>query len=468
LVNVLGPTISVMTALALVFSVVIAKVAFAIGIFLSFFQIMKQLQAMSGIVAISMWKIYLPLIAIGAVVGGATYLFLKYSGALDKAKQSAANVAAQLKRIQGALEGVEKIGEEEIGVEEGRRIAHERTVADIEEDLERERSKGLWANQMAIKDLEKRLGRENEDWDRYLKERGGMEEGAAGTTSGLFDNIFQDATGLAEDLGKIDFWVGIREKTEEIWEWLKEPRNWNNVGKKIANLFMTFGKWARDAWLMAWDNWIKYIFTADFWIALVENIKLIAVTIWNGVKEGLKGFGDEVADWILGPTDKMFERLNKNTTELIKKAKELQDIGEIEKARKLLEMDVENYQNIADTYGKLSDDLSFENIMGDVGEKIWDWTEKLFPPISKEESGQPSWFNFQHGGIIPGLRNQPIPIIAHGGERVIPAGEVASEGNITVNINNPTVRSQEDINSIAREVSNVLGQRQKFSRLGSF
>jgi len=166
----------------------------------------------------------------------------------------------------------------------------------------------------------------------------------------------------------------------------------------------------------------------------------------------------------------MFERLNKNTTDLISKAKELQDLGETEKARKLLEMDVEQYQNIADTYNNLSDDLSFENIMGDVGNKIWDWTEKFLPPISGEESGQPSWLNFKTGGIVPGLTNQAVPIIAHGGEKIIPAGEVAnSEGiTITINMNNPIVREEEDLNKIARAVSNVLGRRQNFSRLGAF
>jgi len=461
LLDTLGPTVPIVVALAVAVSFLIAKLSFAIGVFIS-------LMKVASLTAMTMWKIALPMMAIGALVVGATYLYLKYSGALDKASDSAGKMKNQLAELSTAFQEMDEGEAEE--ADDSRRLAHERATEDIMEDLEKERSKGLWANQMSIKDLEKRLKRENEDWDLYLKGLG--DKDVSDPTAGLsiYDEMLVDANAAAEGLNNIDFWKGFKEKTEEMWAWLRESKNWNNVGRKIANLFITFGTWARDAWLMAWNDWIKYIFTPGFWGELANNIKLVAVTIWDGLKEGLKGFGDEVADWILGPTDKMFERLNKNTTDLISKAKELQDLGETEKARKLLEMDVEQYQNIADTYNNLSDDLSFENIMGDVGNKIWDWTEKFLPPISGEESGQPSWLNFKTGGIVPGLTNQAVPIIAHGGEKIIPAGEVAnSEGiTITINMNNPIVREEEDLNKIARAVSNVLGRRQNFSRLGAF
>ena len=64
--------------------------------------------------------------------------------------------------------------------------------------------------------------------------------------------------------------------------------------------------------------------------------------------------------------------------------------------------------------------------------------------------------NYQHGGIIPGQTSQPVPIIAHGGETVLPSGVAP----ITVNINNPTVRSDNDIEQIANAVKSVLSRQQ--------
>ena len=51
----------------------------------------------------------------------------------------------------------------------------------------------------------------------------------------------------------------------------------------------------------------------------------------------------------------------------------------------------------------------------------------------------------EHGGIIPGARGMPVPIIAHGQEEIIPAGKTGNNGNgISLTINNPVFRNNED------------------------
>ena len=75
--------------------------------------------------------------------------------------------------------------------------------------------------------------------------------------------------------------------------------------------------------------------------------------------------------------------------------------------------------------------------------------------------------NRQFGGIVPGPVGQPVPIMAHGGERIVPSRE-PSGGNITVNINNPVVREENDIQRIVDAVSKSLGQRTRFSKMGAF
>jgi len=505
LVNVLGPTISVMTALALVFSVVIAKVAFAIGIFLSFFQIMKQLQAMSGIVAISMWKIYLPLIAIGAVVGGATYLFLKYSGALDKAKQSAANVTAQLKRIQGALEGVEKIGEEEIGVEEGRRIAHERTTEDIMEDLERERSKGLWANQMTIKDLEKRLKRENEDWNRYLDELGNkdVDDPTAGLgLGGVFGDLLNDANTAAEELGRIDWfkgltdpasWAKVRDAilgvTDGIMETVSDPNFWRFFGEELAtnmgNIITGIGDTIKASFEGLFGSVMKGVavvaastFVIAFGVAFLKNFSVGGVGFLAGTSAATSlGTAFTAALLAAVPTTLSITLVLISALALSEAIKFKLQIDEIKNSldrqektgKELMDVYIQKFKDgtmEADIFKKKTEDLVKwqKESAAIAAEASWSWG-KFFKGEYLTE-GLSNIF-MKDGGIVPGLPNQPVPIIAHGGERVIPAGEVGGGGNITVNINNPTVRNQEDINSIARAVSNVLGQRQRFSKLGA-
>jgi len=91
---------------------------------------------------------------------------------------------------------------------------------------------------------------------------------------------------------------------------------------------------------------------------------------------------------------------------------------------------------------------------------------KAFDPLNFIQSGiiglsnllGPSPFpSFKEGGVIPGSPNQAVPIIAHGGETVVPYGQSASP--ITVNINNPSVRNDNDIMQIANAVESVLSRR---------
>lgn len=53
---------------------------------------------------------------------------------------------------------------------------------------------------------------------------------------------------------------------------------------------------------------------------------------------------------------------------------------------------------------------------------------------------------FQGGGVVPGMRGQAVPILAHAGERITPAG--AAAGNITINVS-----SQASAAGIADELS---------------
>ena len=73
-----------------------------------------------------------------------------------------------------------------------------------------------------------------------------------------------------------------------------------------------------------------------------------------------------------------------------------------------------------------------------------------------------SILGFEHGGTVPGAVDQAVPIIAHGQERIIPAGQTSGGGDgsggatFNVIINNPTVRSQSDINDMRSQMNDVM------------
>lgn len=68
-------------------------------------------------------------------------------------------------------------------------------------------------------------------------------------------------------------------------------------------------------------------------------------------------------------------------------------------------------------------------------------------------------FGFEHGGVVPGPVGTPVPIIAHGQERVIPASQVGDKtgGNIiNVTFNNPVIRDRSDLDLLRREMESFF------------
>ncbi len=63
------------------------------------------------------------------------------------------------------------------------------------------------------------------------------------------------------------------------------------------------------------------------------------------------------------------------------------------------------------------------------------------------------------GGFVNAPRGTAVPIMAHGGEEVIPAEQVAGRskgGTINIVINNPSVRNDGDINALRRQLEDLL------------
>ncbi|MFA5396040.1 MAG: hypothetical protein WC346_08545, partial [Methanogenium sp.] len=144
---------------------------------------------------------------------------------------------------------------------------------------------------------------------------------------------------------------------------------------------------------------------------------------------------------------------------------------------------ISNTENLSSTWSQFKSDFN-ENIIGafkDYWNEVkkiqaasddpstgWFWSimksfvgKTSMPPEASMWDRIKSIFSFQTGGIVPGNANQAVPIIAHGGETVLPSGVAP----ITVNINNPTVRSETDIQLIANAVRDVLSRQQVLRHL---
>ena len=62
------------------------------------------------------------------------------------------------------------------------------------------------------------------------------------------------------------------------------------------------------------------------------------------------------------------------------------------------------------------------------------------------------------GGFVNAPRGTAVPIIAHGGEQIIPAegSRNSNGGNVTVNINNPSVRSDSDLVAMKKMIDQIM------------
>jgi len=77
---------------------------------------------------------------------------------------------------------------------------------------------------------------------------------------------------------------------------------------------------------------------------------------------------------------------------------------------------------------------------------------------------------YQHGGIVPGPIGSPMPVIAHGGERIVPRSGVeggGGGGGITINITGSFVIDDDSrIQQLADTISKMLGRQNELYKYG--
>ena len=138
-----------------------------------------------------------------------------------------------------------------------------------------------------------------------------------------------------------------------------------------------------------------------------------------------------------------------------------------------------NFESVMPAIAKTTEDNSF-TIMGalrgiiDLAKEAWKWLTK------KELVGNSSIGigplgvklpNKGSGGIVEGPTGAPIPIIAHGGERVVSAQGAdvnGSSGGININFyGGVQLDSQQRVEELASRISRMLGRQNELARYGA-
>jgi len=482
----LGPIAPLFLAINTAIFTVSASLFFLMGVFLSFRMISRRVemtlteltaahaaagaaaagQAISVRVLTGALRIFqfvsrraLPiLILFDLAVTALSYALMKGTGAFEEQKKSQEEVEKQINKLRESFKRLGEEQEEIIGLSEKEKerfedaeIAHRRKVEDIMEQLERETSKGLWADQMRIKDLRKRLDRENEDWQRYLerREKQTKEEG------GLFEDLIKDI-----------------EEVENAA--IQTQKGVEKSFSTITNKLMTFSDTVDEIFSGITNMIVNFPITIQEKFG--EILTYLTRTWWPDTKEALKGaFIDFLTyletDWV--PDTKEVLRSSfidfstYLTSEWIPDTKEVLK-GSFDDFLSYLKTDwvPDTKEVLKDIYKGLETTVPPSPLEKEFWERIG-WK----PPFLEKWFWEPFKFKwpwqYQFGGVVPGPMGAPRLALVHGGERIVPAHEV-SPSNITININRPIVREEEDIQRLADAVKSVLSQRQRWARLGAY
>lgn len=321
-------------------------------------------------------------------------------------------------------------------------LSHSRKTEDLQRDIAEERSKGVWADQAKIRDLERELQRENEDYnlaseekidtkneeldeedEEYNKKLKKLKEKLNAEKKLEEDNATAIAAIRSMGIDVLDeFELKMQSITDKTAAFNLELQD---LGKEATA--------AGDAGSLAMGN----IKTAEQLAA--EKAEMLKTNLANAKREAelLASFG--------GSTGEIFKNiLNDWSDRAYTTWKNLENsnfyLEEIVKNSTILgDMPNEWYEKIKNLAG---------NVLGTGWTEVSNFGKTFFGPSKPE--------GFAEGGIIPGTSSTAVPIIAHGGETVLPAGVQP----INININNPSVRSDADIYAIANQVKQVLSRQQ--------
>lgn len=322
--------------------------------------------------------------------------------------------------------------------------SHKDRIFELERDLKEELSAGIRADQEKIRDLKERIAKENKEYEKDKKRK---------------------KRDYKEDVA--DYEESTKERKSAIEIQLEKEYDLREKYKD------TYEQWRKFAFL---DEFEKMKRTHKERVEQIdEQIDKLGLT-----EDQIKSIGDKQTDVnvILEDTSdalheitddiiNMGNEIDNNTSRVYAQGTAWENLGMMaghaadEAARwwseTILNPEVarKKYPPTTQTLQKLGQQwLEGLGVASDVAYSIWSQLQK-------------GWKSYQFGGTVPGFPTQRVPAILHGGERVIPSNQIGQLAPITIHINNPIVRRDEDIRKMTNSIEKVLARRVQLQRLGA-
>lgn len=326
---------------------------------------------------------------------------------------------------------------------------HARKTEDIQRQLEEEISKGVWADQTRIRDLQRELKRENEDYSAAIAEKTDARD------KDLADEKETHDTKLAELQAKLDEELALEKKHAVL---VAEARTWpilDEIEKRTRAYTERLNQYADElsevkktaaGEAAAYDSVaasLKNVQTElDFTAMHLTNPQTAAQVLVSDMKRVVAEFKSaETAaskagiaakgvlifykDSLIGAMRDTATFLTQLGSLLVKLDQAAGRLAGVSGGRGLVQAGLENFAMGTNNF--------INGLLGLKG-------------------------SYAEGGVIPGSPSTPVPILAHGGETVLPAGVAP----VTVNIMNPVVRSDSDLRRLAEMVKQVLADDQRY------
>lgn len=234
--------------------------------------------------------------------------------------------------------------------------------------------------------------------------------------------------------GIIEHWDLIKAKTQEVWDFIVNFLK--TAIALIVGLVATFLDWLVPGWdealIRMWHLW------QESW----NSFKTLAGEVITAISEAVGGFFDQLAGVVSTGMSAV-----KEIWVTVWSAISSFFVGLWEPVRQaikgVVDFIVEQIQKAIDMYNKLKDMLNKPiQAVGNAASSAGNAVGNFFNDAMNRGKGL---LGFEHGGIIAAPRGQEVPIIAHGQERIIPAGQaVGGGGGFTVVIQNPQFRTEDD------------------------
>lgn len=366
-------------------------------------------------------------------------------------------------------------------------LSHTRRVEDLQREIDEEVSKGIWADQSRIRSLQRELDRENEDYALAQEEKTGTLEEQLANEEEIYDDK------LIKLQKELDAELELQKKHQtEInnirqWglavldEFEKKQQAINDKGVAFLDQLEELSSEAKKTAASIGEISTSNLEVADSFNEVKDKVEKSSKSIWQYIEDwkmpilsvmsllavgliaAFAKMSSAAAIGFAGATAAgsvlagLLAKIALPVSIIVTFATVTAAISEFSKLR-------QEQEAASQSLAKASEmNLQAQQMWNQKyysGEITWNELQERLKSL-----GASNWSNtgsssyvpyFQKGGIVPGSSNQEVPIIAHGGETVLPSGV----SPINININNPSVRSDEDIYAIAEQIKKIFSRQQ--------